>query len=145
MLRAQQLPLPTDKCLIARSLQAMPKSGLVSVEYREAGIVPDIRNAGHDLDATWRTQRLRIAMLETHPVLCESINVWRLVLLAAIAAIALVSDVIGHDQNDVWLLRMTRDQGTKPEEASDDGGDRTLRHDGPKKGKLGRVWASRAL
>ena len=48
-----------------------------------------------------RAERLGIAMIEANALLRHPIDVRRLVLLTAVGAVALVADVVRHDQDDV--------------------------------------------
>ena len=78
------------------------------MQEAESDVVAKVIAARHDLHARRRADRLRIRMLEADPARGQSIEVGCLVVFRTVGADTLESHVIGHDQNDVWLVRRGR-------------------------------------
>ena len=100
----EQLPLARNECLVAGCLKTVPDGSLIPVEHGEGRVVPRIGQTGHQLDAAGRAERLRVAVVEPHPAVGHPVDVRRAVLLAAVAAEALVADIVGHDEDDVRTI-----------------------------------------
>lgn len=82
----------------------MPEGVLFGMKGSKFSIISKIVLSGHDLDARGSAQRLGVAVREPDSGLGEFIKMRRLIGEAAVAAQALVAEVIGHYQNDVGFL-----------------------------------------
>ena len=71
-------------------------------------------NASENAAASWRTQGTRrISLRELHAAGGERINVRRFVIGAAEAVRVVSTEVIGEDEEDVWLRRRRRIRGLR--------------------------------
>ena len=100
----KKLPLACDCRGISRLLKEVSYRALVGAEDGECCVVSDVGEPRHELDATGRTERLRVAMLKAKALACQSVEVRCPVLPAAVGAEALEADIVSHDENDVRLL-----------------------------------------
>lgn len=59
---------------------------------------------GHERDARRRAERVDIKRLETHTLAGHAVEVWRLVLLVAVAGEFFRAQIVSEDEDDVGLL-----------------------------------------
>ena len=102
ILRTTELPFSRNRCGIAGVLEQMGEGRRIGVNFPEAEIIADIVQPGHDLHSRGRAQWLHVTVLESHPVGCHLIEMWRLV-MTAVRRHAFIPKVVCHDQNDVRL------------------------------------------
>ena len=103
---AAELPLAGDGGGVAGFLEQVAERGGLRLHAAELDVVAGVRHAGHEADAGGRAEGLNVAAFEAHAGGGEGVEVGRFVGLAAVGAERFVAEVVGHDEDDVWLLRV---------------------------------------
>jgi len=73
-------------------------------EDSKVDVVEDVRLTGHQVHATGRAQRSRVAVIEAHALGRERIEAGRREFFAPVSAETFIPDVIRHDEDDVEFL-----------------------------------------
>ena len=100
-----QLPFADDGGLVARVAQHVAEGFLTEPEFAEAGVVAEVVLPRHQGDARRRAERMRVSILETHPVCRQAINVRRFIRCPTVGGDGFITLIVGHDQNDVGPRR----------------------------------------
>ena len=79
----------------------MSEGDLARFHQPEADVVPEVVLAGHERDACRRAERHYMRVLKSHPGPGHAVNHRSPVRRAAVRPDHLVSEVVGHDQDDV--------------------------------------------
>ena len=104
VVESAELPLTCDGGFVACGFEKVGEGFFFGVEVAEVSVVSEVILPGHDLDAGGRADRSGVAVIETDTVFSESVEMWCFVILSTVAGEALPRDVVGHDEDDVWLL-----------------------------------------
>ena len=99
-----QLPFPSDAGAVPSLLQVMTKRLHFRIERAEVEPIPIVVLAGHQLHARVRAQRLSIRVAKLDAFGGQAIEYRRLVARAAITSNSLHTDVISHDEDDIWAF-----------------------------------------
>ena len=99
----RQLPLAGDHRPVARLRQYMGERDVGRVEVHELPVVPVVVQPRHQLDPGRRAQRLRVPVLEPHPLGGDAVELRSLVGRAAVCAECLDAEIVGEDDDDVGL------------------------------------------
>ena len=94
--------------MIAGRLQVLGKRGLAAVKAVEDRHAVDVAIlAGKNGRPAWRADRVgHETVRETHAVMGNAVEVWRLVDLAAVATQGMGGVVVGHDVENVGRFRL---------------------------------------
>ena len=98
---ALKLPLSRDRRGVARVPEHVREGPLTWDQRPEVRIVSNVALARHNGHPAGGAQRRRVAVSELDARVGQLVEPRSLVLLAAVGAEALVTNVIGHDQHDI--------------------------------------------
>ena len=100
----------------------MAEGGLRFVERAEVHVIPHVRHAGQQLHARRRAIRLGVTVLEAHALARQPVQVRSPIGLAAIGPDALVTQIVGEDEDDVGFApRLWRIGGLQGFERKEEG------------------------
>ena len=116
ILLVTELPFAANACGVARLLEQVRERGRVPIEQTKFDVVSNIVDAGHQLRARGRAERLHMTVLKAHPRRGEPIEVRRLIGFATVRRHGFVPKIIRHDENDIGFslggVRRARQQRT---------------------------------
>ena len=82
----------------------MAKGLFLGIQHAKGHIIAMVVFARHQLHPGRGAQRGRIAVVKTHPVFRQLIQVRGLVTFTTISAQGLVTEIIGHNKNDIGVF-----------------------------------------
>ncbi len=100
-----QLPLTDNAGRVAGLLEQVAEGNRLRVDGPETDVVPHVVQAGHHLHAGGRAQRLHETMREANTRARQLIKLRRPVACAAVGADGFITEIIGHDENNVRPAR----------------------------------------
>ena len=100
-----KLPLSGNRRIVASGLEQMGECFLTGVQIGKVRVVPKVVLACHQFHSGCRADRRRVTMIELDTFRRQRVKIGRLVVLSAVAPESFPADIIGHDQNDVRLVR----------------------------------------
>ena len=96
-----ELPFACDAGLVAGAGEQVAKGNFVGCDQAEADVVAEVVLAGHQLDAGRRAQGLDVGVFKADSGACHAIEHRGCVRGPSVCPDRFVSEVVGHDQNDI--------------------------------------------
>ena len=99
-----QLPLARDAGVVPGFREDMPERNLIRAHQPKREIVPEIVLARHQRNPRRRAQRQDMTLVKPHPIRRHLIQPRRRVRRSAVYSDGLVTEVVGHDHDDIRSL-----------------------------------------